>query len=101
MPCAGRVDGIVAGAEMHRALRPVGMLLVQDYRSLKAGDDLVANRVHLPTRPVLGEAIKADQPALDSISAMPPFVGVIPFHAREFGLRRRLAAGAKVDRKAE
>src|SRR5678815_1216446 len=64
---------------------------------LKAADDLLARRMHLPARPALLEAEQADDAALFEVIRVALFVAVVPFHACELRLGDRLGAQAEVD----
>src|SRR5262245_14166076 len=96
MPDAARVDRIVACAQ-NDLLRPVRQLL--DQRDLAGGTDhrLVSDRMPLPARPALAEAVQLDEPSFVAIGGVAFEVGGVPFHAGEFGLRHSPGAKAEMD----
>lgn len=69
MPDARRIDRILTGRKGRRLDDAVRQFLMEDQFAEETIDDFAADRMAIPTRPVLGEEILADEAAIRTVAA--------------------------------
>ena len=80
VPDAGRVDGVLAGAESGGFDGAVSLFLQEGDAASGAEDNFAAVGVHFPGGPGFGEAVHADEATFGAILAVAIAVGGVPSH---------------------